>query len=118
MDSHNIQYISSQLKAIAESIGKIAKGFNNPWTIWVPILTTLFLGFIAIFQNKVRYWFYKPKLNVSFKEPAAIITDMDHYGNIPYYNFVFEIKNTGKSTLEDAEALITDIWELNEGGRS
>ena len=111
MDSQNIHAIFSQLKSINENVGKIAGGFNNPWTIWVPILTTLFLGFIAIFQDKVRYWFYKPKLNVSVKEPAGISTS----GYIQQYKFFFEIKNTGKSTLEDAEALITDIWELNEG---
>ncbi len=33
----------------------------------------------------------------------------------PYYNFVFEIKNAGKSTLEDAEASVNEISKLNRG---
>lgn len=117
MDGHNIQYISTQLNAIAKSVYKIAKGVNNPWNFiinFAGVAVPLLLGFIAIFQDKIRYCLFKPKLNVSVKEPAGIITDKDYYGGNPHYKFVFEIKNTGKSTLEDAETLVTDIWELNK----
>ncbi len=52
-----------QLKSITESIDKIARGVNNHWTVWIaPIssfVTALFLGFIAIFQDKIKYYFYK-----------------------------------------------------------
>ena len=114
MDTQNIHLILSQLKAIAENIGKVVKGINNPLTIWVPILTTLFLGFIAIFQDKIRFCIFKPKLKVIFREPILITNSGN---NRPLqYDFLFEIKNIGESTLEDCEALVTEIWELNGGG--
>ncbi len=36
MDSQNIHSIILQLKSIAESIDKVAKGVNNSWTVWIP----------------------------------------------------------------------------------
>ena len=117
MDSQNIHGITSQLKSITVGIDKIAEGVNNPWTVWVPlagVIVALALGVDGIFQDRIRYWLRKPKLRVTFKEPAAIITD-GNYGNIPHYNFAFKIENIGKSTLEDAEALVSDIWKLNGG---
>ena len=106
MDGKNIHGIMSQLKSIAE-------GINNHWAVWVSLAGVIMVGVAGIFQDRIRYWLCKPKLRVTFKEPATIITDRN-YGNIPHYNFVFKIENTGKSTLEDAEALVSDIWKLNE----
>ncbi len=115
MDSQNIHSIILQLKSITESIDKIAKGVNNSWTVRISlagILVALLLGVIGIFQEKIRTWILKPKLKVVIENYN--ISDRDP-NSIPRYNFVVRIKNSGKSTLEDAEALITDIWELNEG---
>ena len=111
MDSQNIHGIMLQLKSITEGIDKIAKGVNSSWTGWISLLgviVALALGVAGIFQDRIRYWFRKPKLRVSFKEPDIIITD-GNYGGNPHYNFVFKIENTGKSTFEDVEALVSDI---------
>ena len=113
MDSQNIHGIILQLKSITESIDKIAGDFNNPWTIWISlagILVALLLGVIGIFQEKIRTWILKPKLKVVIENYKIIDRD---YGGIPRYNFIVKIKNSGKSTLEDAEALISDIWQMN-----
>ncbi len=118
MDSQNIHGIILQLKSITEGIDKIARGVNNPLAVLVPfvgVIVALVLGVAGIFQDRIRYWLCKPKLRVTFKEPATIITDRN-YGNIPHYNFAFKIENTGKSTLEDAEALISNIWQIDENG--
>ena len=113
MDSQNIHGIILQLKSITESIDKIAEGVNNSWRVWISlagILVALLLGVIGIFQEKIRTWILKPKLRVVIENYK--IPDMD-YGGIPCYNFIIKIKNGGKSTLEDAEALISDIWQMN-----
>ena len=100
MDGKNIHGIMSQLKSIAE-------GINNHWAVWVSLAGVIMVGVAGIFQDRIRYWLCKPKLRVTFKE-SSIITDRN-YGNIPHYNFAFKIENTGKSTLENAEALVSDI---------
>ena len=92
MDSQNIHGIMLQLKSITEGIDKIAKGVNSSWTGWISLLgviVALALGVAGIFQDRIRYWFRKPKLRVSFKEPDIIITD-GNYGGNPHYNFVFK----------------------------
>ena len=100
MDSQNIHGIMLQLKSITE-------GINNHWAVWVSLAGVIMVGVAGIFQDRIRYWLCKPKLRVTFKE-SSIITDRN-YGNIPHYNFAFKIENTGKSTLENAEALVSDI---------
>ena len=70
---------------------------------------------IFLIFDRIKSWLSKPILKVTFKE-SSIITDRN-YGNIPHYNFAFKIENTGKSTLEDAEALVSDIWWQIDGNR-
>ena len=116
MDSQNIHSIILQLKSITESIDKIAKGVNNSWTVWISlagILVALLLGVTGIFQEKIRTWILKPKLKIVIENYN--ISDRDP-NSIPRYNFVVRIKNSGKSTLEDAEALISDIWQMKGNG--
>ena len=116
MDSQNIHSIILQLKSITESIDKIAKGVNNSWTVRISlagILVALLLGVIGIFQEKIRTWILKPKLKVVIENYN--ISDRDP-NSIPRYNFVVRIKNSGKSTLEDAEVLISDIWQMKGNG--
>ena len=117
MDSQNIKDLILQLKIMSNNIHKIAENDNNPLTVWIPILTTLFMGFIAIlmgiiaiFQDKIESYFCKPKIEINHIESPIY---KRYSRNISRYNFVFEIKNTGKSTLEDAEALVTEISKLN-----
>ncbi len=70
---------------------------------------------IFLIFDRIKSWLSKPILKVTFKE-SSIITDRN-YGNIPHYNFAFKIENTGKSTLEHAEALVSDIWWQIDGNR-
>lgn len=116
MDSQNIHSIISQLKSITESIYKIARGVNNHWSVWIaPIssfITALLLGSIAIFQDKIKYYFYKPKFDVkivNYHISRGRIKDSDSY-----YNFLFKIENVGKSSMEDVEVLVQEIWESNK----
>ncbi len=114
MDSENIKDIILQLQIMSKNILKIAKNENNPLTVWIPILTTLFMGFIAIFLDKIKYCLFKPKPKAIFREPKLITNSGNN--KPPKYDFLFGIKNIGKSTLEDCEALVAEIWKLNGGG--
>ena len=116
MNSQNIHNIILQLKSITESIAKMAKGVNNSWTVWIApifsLMTALFLGYIAIFQDKIKHYFYKPKFDVQivhYHIYSSRIRDSNSH-----YNFLFKIKNVGKSSMEDVEVLVQEIWELNE----
>ncbi len=82
MDNENIKDLIFQLEIMSKNIYKIAKNDNNPLTVWIPILTTLFMGFIAIFQDKIKSYFFKPKIKINFKESAIIKRD-SAYGNTP-----------------------------------
>ncbi|MCL4546384.1 MAG: hypothetical protein M1576_01415 [Deltaproteobacteria bacterium] len=119
MDSQNIHGIILQLKLITEGVDKIAKGVNNSWTVWVPLIipsiVALLLGVAGIFQDRIRYWFYKPKLvvvivNYHLKQGRI-------NGSDSYHNFLFKIENIGKSSMEDVEVLIKEIWKLKEKSR-
>ena len=120
MDSQNIHSIILQLKSITESIDKIAKGVNNHWMIWIApifsLITALFLGFIAIFQDKIKYCCYKPKFDV--KITNYHINSSRIKGSDSHYNFLLKIENVGKSSMEDVEVLIQEIWKLDEKSKN
>lgn len=84
-------------------------------TIVIAFFSTLFLGFIAIFQNWIRSWFRKPELKITIrKEPpdchkavfrnpqtGAFISDS--------YYMRFKIENVGNYQMEQVEVMAVEI---------
>ena len=92
-------------------------------TIIIAFFSTLFLGFIAIFQNWIRSWFRKPKLKISIKkEPPdchkAVFRNQKtgEYICDSYY-FRFKVENVGNYQMENVEAMAIEIEQKNSSGQ-
>jgi len=111
MESHFVQEALQYLKSIAQ-------GINNPWAIWIPlmgVLVALLLGIVGIFQDWIRSWFRKPKLNVSIKvePPDCHKTFFNDSTTGKYlcdtYYFRFRVENNGNYYAEDVEAMVVEV---------
>lgn len=101
-------------------IENIASGINNPWTIIVSsagVLVALLLGVVGVFQDRIRAWFKKPKLNISIKvappdchKTSFYQPDVDRKVCDTYY-FRFRVENNGNYYAENVEAMITEVFK-------
>lgn len=107
-----------------QQLRHIAEGVNNPWVIWVSLLgvfVALFLGVVGIFQDWIRSWFRKPKLNVSIKlEPPdchkiAMTNPQTREYVCDSYYFRFKVENTGNYQMEDIEAMPIELYKKDGG---
>lgn len=90
---------------------------------WVLIGTTLFLGAIAIWGDRIKQALYPPKVTVTFEEAApychktsyrnAMIPDL----NEPVFFFRFKVENTGANKLKNCEAKLDQLWIYNSAGK-
>ena len=111
MYSQEILEIISQLKLIVE-------GINNPWVVWVPLLSVLaalFLG--ASGGDWMKSWFRKPKLSISIKvappdchKTSFYRSDVDRKVCDTYY-FRFRIENAGNFFAENIEVMVTEVYK-------
>ena len=96
---------------------------------WVLIVTTLFLGAIAIFTPAIskmikKKWFgpsiaitfdiSHPSFLISVDDRNSVLVDEDD--GYPKYYFQFLIENTGASTLKSCEVVIERIWNIDSDG--
>jgi hypothetical protein len=93
---------------------------------WVLIITTLFLGVIAIWGDRIRHALYPPKITVLFDEVAPYCqktyyrsspADMLTAINEPVFFFRFEVENTGETKLTGCEAVLEQLWIYNSAGK-
>ena len=93
---------------------------------WVLIGTTLFLGAIAIWGDRIKQWLYPPKMTVSFEEVSPYChktyyrsdpLDPLNAINEPVFFFRFKVENTGSSKLKNCEAKLDQIWIYNSAGK-
>jgi hypothetical protein len=83
---------------------------------WVLIGTTLFLGAIAIWGERIRDRIYSPKWTIKYSEnpPYCIKTSYKSFIepkiNEPVYFFRFLVHNTGKTILKNSIAKIDQLW--------
>lgn len=118
MDQRLIEEGLQQLKLIAE-------GVKNPWAVWIPflgVLVALLLGLVGIFQDWIRAWFRKPRLNISIKlappdchKTAFYQAGIDRKICDTYY-FRFRVENSGNYYAEDVEAMVTEVYKKEDGG--
>jgi hypothetical protein len=88
---------------------------------WTSILVTLLLGGTAIFQDKIRGWFYKPKLNLTctlsspdcHKIPLTIQIG-NQISTIDSYYLRFRVENTGNQAMEDIEVKILSLYRKSD----
>ena len=94
---------------------------------WVLVITTLFLGIIALIapavSETIKRKFYAPKITPSFVEKAPFChktfwraADRPDL-NEPVYFFRFKVENTGSSQLRQCEAILEDLWIYNAAGK-
>lgn len=81
---------------------------------WLTVVATLILAAVAVFQEPVRGWFYRPRFRVIAKtEPphcvAVPITDVDgtFVANSVYLRIWVE--NNGNATARNAEVYVQEV---------
>jgi len=94
---------------------------------WVLILTTIFLGVIAIWGDKVKEFFFAPKIKVLFEEVSpychktfyrpSLLEIPPSDLNEPVFFFRFEIENAGSAKLRACEAKLEQLWIYNSAGK-
>lgn len=86
---------------------------------WVLIITTLFLGAIAIWGESIRRWFDRPKITVSFHEVSPFCHKTYYRDSLgaeidePVFFFRFMIQNTGKAKLRRCERVLNQLWKYD-----
>ncbi len=78
---------------------------------WTATVTTLFLGIIALFQERFWNWLKKPELVIGFwlKPPDCHRTWFG--GEIGTYYFRLRIINNGKSLAKDVEVIVEELYK-------
>ena len=102
---------------------------NQKWYCdpqWVAIIiaffSTLFLGFIAIFQDWIKSWFRKPKLKISIrKEPpdchkAVFRNPQTGEFICDSYYMRFKVENDGNYQMENVETMAVEIEQKDSSG--
>jgi len=90
---------------------------------WVLIATTLFLGAIAIWGNRIRQAIYRPKISVTFQEIAPYCHKTFYRNpqlpdlNEPVYFFRFKLENTGSYPLKNCEAKLDQLYIFDSAGK-
>jgi hypothetical protein len=89
---------------------------------WILIITTLFLGVIAIFGDRIKQLFYQPKANITFNEIAPYCQKTsyripDLHLNLPVFFFRFIVENTGNAKLNNCEAILEQLWICDASGK-
>ncbi len=87
----------------------------------VLILTTLFLGAVAIWGEKFRQWLDRPRATVTFEEksPYCLKTyyrNPDRTVDEPVFFFRFVAQNNGSSALKRLEAMLDQLWVYDSAG--
>lgn len=91
---------------------------NPEWVaIFITIFSVLFLGFIAIFQNWIRSWFYKPELKIEFELKSPYCHSVPTQGGYNTYYFRFKVKNKGNHQMEDVEVMAVELKKKRSDGR-
>ena len=79
---------------------------------WLTGIGTILLAIVAIFQDKIRQWLAKPKLecSIEMKPPDAHKTILRYNGKkCNSYYFLFRIENKGKIGAKNVEAVILSV---------
>jgi hypothetical protein len=93
-----------------------------PSSDWILISTTLFLGVIAIFGDRIKQLFYQPRPTVTFHEIAPYCQKTSYRIpnsnlNLPVFFFRFIIENTGNAKLNNCEAIFEQLWICDASGK-
>lgn len=89
---------------------------------WWAIIVALLLGISGIFQDRIKRFFFKPKLNIYIKPypPDSHKIQMRNPQTGQFicdsYYFRFRVENTGNEQLNDAEAIIAEVYKKEANG--
>jgi hypothetical protein len=81
----------------------------DPLDKWVGIVATFAAVFVALFQDRLRIWLLRAKLEVRV-EPGVSIP----WGPISAHHFRLGVSAKGSIAAEFVEILITEIWMAGE----
>ena len=80
---------------------------------WLVALGTLILAVVAVFQQTIRGWFYRPRFHVSIKSepPDCHAVPITRNGTFVADSFYLRIwvKNVGNATAKNAEVYAEDL---------
>jgi len=123
-------FIALLVIAIVSNIQFVAILYNyRDFAGWASAFGTLVLAFIAVFQDRIHAYIKRPILNcnIELKPPDCHKTTMrrtqpflpgEETSNVIYdistYYIRFRILNSGASSAEKVEVIITDIFKKNK----
>jgi len=102
------------------------------WREWLNFLVSVAIAIIAVWQDRIRAWFNKPKVSLLIQtgSPFSDLTILDApipvqnpdetvnigaLGSAKCYYFRLLIANTGKATAERVEVFVQSVERLTEG---
>ena len=96
----------------------------SPWgTVadWLVVLGTILVAAVAVFQETIRGWFYRPRLHASIKtEPpdchAVPWTDLDGQFIADSIYLRVWVENTGNATAKNAEVYAKELRQRRADG--
>jgi hypothetical protein len=93
---------------------------------WILVITTVFLGLIAIYapaiSEKIKRKWFSPELKISFNQsPPYCVKSFYRYRDpdkinetIPVFFFRFLVENIGDTKLNNCEAVLEQFWLLDD----
>ncbi|HXY79409.1 MAG TPA: hypothetical protein VEI08_02105 [Candidatus Bathyarchaeia archaeon] len=83
--------------------------WSGPAASWAAAIGTLILAFVAVFQEWIKSWFFKPSLDLDVRvaRPDAEKTRFD--ANTDVYYFRLAVSNTGRKAAEDVQVYVSAV---------
>lgn len=84
---------------------------------WTSTFIALFLGAIALFQDRLRDWLQRPELRIDLRlePPDCHMTGFggspDSPGSVKCYYFRLRIANNGRSVAKDVEVIAEELFK-------
>jgi len=83
--------------------------WNGPAANWAVAFGTLILAFVAVFQEWIKSWFFKPILGLEVRVARPDAEKTKFNGNIGVYYFRLAVTNTGRKAAEDVQVYVSAV---------
>lgn len=83
--------------------------WNGPASNWFVAAGTLVLAFVAVFQEWIKSWFFKPTLNLRIRATRPYAEKTSFNGNSDVYYFRVQVTNSGRKAAEDVQVFASSV---------
>jgi hypothetical protein len=83
--------------------------WNGPAANWAVAIGTLILAFVAVFQQWIQSWFFKPMLGLEVRLARPDAEKTQSNLNTVVYYFRLAVTNTGRKAAEDVQVYVSAV---------